>query len=227
MSESVKQKQEKGKENISFVKKIDHFYQKNQKPIWIAGVAVAVVVLVALIYFLWYIPSQENAANQAIIRAERYFEVDSLNLAVNGDGMHQGLKDVVDEYGMTKTGNRAKYLLGICYLRMGQYDDAIKYLKKFSSSDKLVSVQALGSIGDAYMEKNDMSQAEAYYKKAVSKNQNDLVTPVYLQRLGMLYQMQGKWSDALTMYQTIQKEHPQSAEASDIDKRIEFVKGKL
>jgi tetratricopeptide (TPR) repeat protein len=90
----------------------------------------------------------------------------------------------------------------------------------------LVSVQAFGSLGDAYMEKNDLDNAEKYYKKAVSKNGNDLITPIYLLRLGMLCEMQGKWSDAVSYYEQLQQEYMQSYEAMEIDKRISYAKTK-
>jgi tetratricopeptide (TPR) repeat protein len=90
-----------------------------------------------------------------------------------------------------------------------------------------VSVQALASIGDAYMEKNDLDNAAKYYKKAISKNPNDLITPMYLLRLGMLCEVQGKWKEAVSYYEKLQKEHPQTQEAMEIEKRIEFTKAKL
>ena len=110
---------------------------------------------------------------------------------------------------------------------IGQYDDAIRYLKKFKSRDKLVSVQALGSIGDAYMEKNDIDNAIKYYKKAASKNPNEQITPVYLQRLGWVHEMQGNWKEALACFETLQKEYTQSSEAMDAEKRIAFLKEKI
>jgi tetratricopeptide (TPR) repeat protein len=170
---------------------------------------------------------KQKEAELAIFKAERYFGMDSLQLALNGDGAYSGLLDIINEYGNTKAGNRAKYMVGICYLKSGKYDDAIKYLKKFRSRDKLVSVQALGSIGDAYLEKNDMENAMKYYKKAISKNPNELITPVYLQRLGGLCEMQGDWKNALSYYETLQQNYMQSYEAADIEKRIAFVQAKV
>jgi tetratricopeptide (TPR) repeat protein len=210
----------------SFIERCRHFYNGKEKVINIAGIGIAVVLIAVLAYILLYIPSQQEKAEVAIYKAEQYFAMDSLMLALNGDGQYDGLLSVIDNYGITKTGNRAKYLAGICYLKSGQYDEAIKYLKKFKSKDKLVSVQALGSLGDAYMEKNDLDNAAKYYKKAVSKNGNDLITPVYLLRLGMLCELQGKWEDAVLYYEKLQQEYTQSYEAMEIEKRIEYAKTK-
>ncbi|MDR2408648.1 MAG: tetratricopeptide repeat protein [Bacteroidales bacterium] len=210
----------------SFIERWRYFYNGKEKVINIAGISAGIVLIAVLAYMLFYIPGQQKKAEVAIYKAEQYFAMDSLMLALNGDGQYDGVLSVIDNYGNTKTGNRAKYIAGICYLKLGQYDEAIEYLKKFKSRDKLVSVQALGSLGDAYMEKNDLDNAAKYYKKAVSKNENDLITPVYLLRLGMLYEMQGKWSDAASYYEQLQQDYTQSHEAMEIEKRIAYVKTK-
>jgi len=230
MSKSIKSKkkqEEITRKSVSWIQKATNFYNEKQKVINVATTGGLVVIIAILAYILYYLPYQQEKAENAIWKAERYFAMDSLQLALDGDGSCDGILTVIDNYGATKTGNRAKYIAGICYLKLGDYDEAIKYLKKFKSRDMLVSVQALASIGDAYMEKNDLDNAAKYYKKAVSKNSNDLITPMYLLRLGMLCEMQGKWKDAVSYYEKLQKEHPQSYEAMDIEKRIEFAKAKL
>ena len=226
MSKGKKKQADVTQKQTSWLKKFIDLYNEKQKVINGITTGILAVIIVILLYTLYYLPSRQEKAELAIYKAERYFAMDSLDLALNGDGSFDGILTVIDDYGYTKTGNRAKYIAGICYLKLGQYDDAITYLKKFKSKDKLVSVQAFGSIGDAYMEKGDMDNAAKYYKKAVSKNANDLVTPVYLLRLGMLSEMQGKWADAVSYYEKIQKEHPQSYEAMDIEKRIAFAQAK-
>ncbi len=210
----------------TFVERVEKFFENYKKQFNIIAGVVLVVVAAVVLYFMWYMPKQQAKAEVAIYKAEQYFAQDSFALALNGDGMYQGLLDVINDYGMTNTGKRAKFLAGISYLKTGDYDNAIKYLKKFRSKDKLVSVQALGSIGDAYVEKNDYKNGLAYYKKAIKKNPNELITPIYLMRAAMLCELDDKWEDALTYYERIQKEYPTSNEANDIEKRIEFVKAK-
>jgi tetratricopeptide (TPR) repeat protein len=234
MNKSIKSK--KKHEDVmhtptSWVKKVTDYYNDKQKVVNGVTTGILVVIVIILAYTLYYLPSRQEKAELAIWQAERYFAMDSLDLALNGGVAYNGVEydgvlAVINDYGFTKTGNRAKFIAGICYLKLGEYDNAIKYLKKFKSKDMLVSVQALGSIGDAYMEKGEWDNAVKYYKKAVSKNSNDLITPSYLLRLGMLCEMQGKWADAVSYYETLQKEHPQSQEAMEIDKRIEFAKAK-
>jgi tetratricopeptide (TPR) repeat protein len=231
MSKRNKKREETGYLPIhssnSLLNRLKDIYDSQQKVINAATIGLLVCVIVVLAYIIIYIPRQQEKAELAIYKAEQYFAMDSLKWALEGDGLYDGLLTVIDNYSNTKTGNRAKYIAGLCYLKLGQYDDAIKYLKKFKSKDKLVSIQVLGSLGDAYMEKNDLDNAAKYYKKTVSKDENDnTVIPVYLLRLGMLCEMQSKWDDAVLYYEKLQKEHPQSYEAMEIEKRIEYAKTK-
>ncbi len=210
-----------------YIEKIKNFFENYNKQINIISSVILVIIAAFVVYFMWYQPKQENKAEIAIYKAEQYFAQDSFALALNGDGMYDGILDIINNYHFTKTANRAKYIAGICYLRIGNYDNAIKYLKKFKGKDKLVAIQALASIGDAYIEKNDFKNALVYYKKAVNKNTNDLLTSLYLLRIGMICEMEDNWKDALKYYERIQKEYPTSDQAGDIEKRIAFVKSKL
>ncbi len=211
-------------DNKNFIQKTVHLYKENEKLINIVSTAVLVIILLILAYIFYWAPKQHKKAELAIYKAEQYFAKDSLQLALNGDGTCDGLLTIIDKYSLTKTADRACFMAGVCFLKDGKYDEAIKYLKKYSAKDKLVSVQALGLIGDAYMEKNDLSSAASYYKKASKKNPNDMLTPIYLLRYGIVCEMQNKWSDALSAYETILHKYPQSYEAMDIEKRIEYAK---
>ncbi len=62
--------------------------------------------------------------------AEYYFEKDSVDLALFGDGESYGFMDIIDDYGSTSAGNLAKYYSGICYYNKGEYEDAISLFEK-------------------------------------------------------------------------------------------------
>lgn len=198
----------------------EHFIEKNQK---IITIAVAIVVLVVLGFFAFkrfYLQPREAEAQTQVFMAEKYFEMDSLNKALNGDGSYPGFLQIIDDYSMTKTCNLAKYYAGIIYLKKGEYQNAIDYLKKFKGRDKIISSMAKGAIGDAYLELGDSESAATYYKEAAEKNPNEFTTPVFLMKLGYLYDSQKKFDQSLPLYERIQKEFPKSTEARGIEKYI-------
>src|SRR5258708_39385614 len=108
-------KKEEGKElleNPELIKEklegIEHWAERNPKII--IGI-VSVLVLIVGGYFGWkyYIDCREAEAQKEMFQAVHYFESDSLNLALNGDGNHLGFLQVFDEHGMTPARNLVKF----------------------------------------------------------------------------------------------------------------------
>ena len=101
------------------------FYEKNKKPINNAVIIVLVVVLGYLGYTKLYKGPAEEKAATALSFPQLYFEADSLNMALNGDGKNPGFVKIAKKYDGTASGNLALYYEGLCYLKMGNFKDAI------------------------------------------------------------------------------------------------------
>lgn len=208
----------------SALTKTEQFVEDNQKKITYVVGAVVVLVGAFLAFNRFYLqPKEEEALNQMFM-AENYFEKDSFNLAINGDGNYLGFLDIIDDYGMTKSANRAKYYTGISYLHMGQYEDAINYLKQFKTDDLLLAPVKSGAIGDAMLELGKTDDALKQYQKAYSETENELTTPVYKMKAAKLLESMNKFDEALKLYEEIKKDYPQSAEGTTVDKYIARVK---
>ncbi|MBP5524430.1 MAG: tetratricopeptide repeat protein [Bacteroidales bacterium] len=196
------------------------FIENNKKPLLIVLGAVIVVVL-GLIWFLKSHNEKKAEANDAIYKAQSWFERDSFQLALSGNDDFIGFEEVADKYSSTPAGNLACAYAGICYKNLGKNDEAIKYLKKFSADDNLVSPAIYGAIGDCYFESNSIKDAESYYKKAID-SKNNMIAPLYTYRLAMLYFNNGDNAKAAELMEKLKDDYPQSNEASDADKYIEY-----
>jgi len=159
--------------------------------------------------------------------AENYFEQDSFLLALEGDGANYGFLDVVDEYGITKTGNLAHYYAGICYMRTGDFEEAIDHLEKFDGEDIMVGSLALGAIGDCNLELGNKEEAALLYNKAAIRKKNSFTSPIFLKKAGMVYEDLGELDKAMKAYTEIKKEYPESEEGKVIDKYIAALEVKL
>jgi len=211
----------------SALTRTEQFIEDNQKKITYVVGAIVVIVGIYLAFNKFYMqPKEEEALNQMFM-AENYFEKDSFNLALNGDGNYLGFLDIIDDYGLTKSANRAKYYAGISYLHLGQYEDAIDYLKKFKTDDLLLGPIRTGAIGDAMLELGNTDDALKQYKKAYSETDNLLTTPVYKMKAAKLLESMNKLEDALKLYEEIKKDYPESAEGSTVDRYIARVKIKI
>jgi tetratricopeptide (TPR) repeat protein len=205
----------------------EQFIEKNQKIIIIVFVTLMALVLGYFGVKQFYIKPQETKAHAEMFYAEKYFELDSLDLALNGDGEHIGFLDVIDNYGITKASNLAKYYTGIIYLKKGKFDEAISYLKDFKGDDEIVGSIATAAIGDAYMEMNNLDKALENYLKAADQNINNFSSPQCLMKAGFVYEEKGDWGNALKTYERIKKEFFKSQESREIDKYIAKAKGML
>lgn len=205
--------------------KTEQFIEKNQKIILIV---VGAIILVVLGYFGFkrlYLAPREKEAQSQMFMAEKYFEMDSLTKALKGDGNYLGFLDIMDQYKFTKSANLSHYYAGICYLKKGEFQNAIDQLSDFSSGDELIAPMAIGAMGDAYMELNNTDKAIDCYLKAADKRKNDLTSPMFLMKAGMAYELAGKNDLALKTYMRIKTEFSRTNEGREIDKYIARLNG--
>jgi predicted negative regulator of RcsB-dependent stress response len=197
------------------------FWQKNNKFI-VYGIVVLVLVVVGFFLYKNYVMGpEEQKASEVMWKAEDYYRKDSARLALNGDGANQGFLKIISKYGSTKSGKLAKFYAASCYMKLNDFNNAIKYLKDFSTGDKLVSVRAAGLLGDAYAETGKKTEAAEQYKKAGTLFPDDnFNSPEYLFRAGLMYQNLGKIKDATDAFQIIKDKYSASERGMDIDKYL-------
>ena len=217
-------KTDKTEEQLAVVEetlsRTEQWIEGNSKPLSTAVFAIVGVIALYLGYGKFYAEPLNKEAHAEMFMAEKYFETDSFNLALNGDGQYLGFVDVADDYSGTTAGNLANYYAGICYLNLGDNESALDHLSSFSADDEMISSIALGSMGDAYMNLGDSDQAISYYEKAANNSDNKFTAPIYLKRAAFAHEKNGNYSDALAHYETIKADYSETQEAADIDKYI-------
>jgi tetratricopeptide (TPR) repeat protein len=224
MAKNKKGENPQGMKNVEeTLTKTEQFLESNYKPL-LTGLAV-VVVLVALFWLgKMYLTKRSDEAQSQMYQAQRYLEMDSINLALNGDGNYLGFIDIAEEYKFTNAGNLARYGAGICYLHLGNYEEAIDFLNKYSKKDKVIGSIAIGATGDAYVELGNIEKGISKYLEAAEYADNSFNTPLFLMKAAELYELDGKYPDALKLYERIKDEYPTSTEGSSIEKYIARVK---
>lgn len=206
--------------------KSEQWVEKNQKIIFGGVIAIAIIILGYVAYNKYVIEPNEKEAADELAFPKRYFEeaqnttasVDSLyNLSLNGADGKYGLVDIAESYSGTKAGNLAKYMSGIAFLKTGDYESAIQYLSEFKSDDKMLAALALGNIGDAFVEINQMEDALSYYLDAANLNDNNFTSPLYLFKAGNVAMSLGKFDDAEKYFSKIKNSFSKSEEGKNID----------
>ncbi|MBC7494921.1 MAG: hypothetical protein H7221_07925 [Flavobacterium sp.] len=211
--------------------KTEDWVLRNQK--YILGVlAVAAVLTVGYLLFERFVaePKQVTATDDMFV-AQKNFQLaidatapkvqDSLfSLVLKGSEGKQGMPAIADQFSGTDSGNLANYYAGIASLNLKKYDDAIKYLEKFSSKDEIIGALALGAIGDSWSQKNDAKLALEFYVKAAGQSTNELTTPRFLLKAGQTAFSTGDKANALKYFTEIKDKYEAAPEAQNIDALI-------
>ncbi len=189
----------------------EHWIEENPKIV--IGVIAAVVLIVGGYFgFRYYVNSQERIAQSEMFQAVHYFEADSMDLALKGDGNNLGFEQIIDDFGMTDAANLANYYAGAICLKQGKYQLAIYYFEDYSSDDVLIQPRAYSLMGDAYMELKDFENAAKYYGKASTYNPNKFFTPSYLMKEALAYEKLNQNDKAIKVYQRVIDEYWDTAE---------------
>ena len=203
--------------------KTEAWVEKNQKVIFGFVTVIALCVIGYILYQKFYIePMQADASNEMYQAQTFYSEAmnatsgkDSIyNLALNGRAGKYGFVDIADKYSGTDAGNLANYYAGMSYLSINKYQEAINYLDKYKGSDEITGPQAKGAIGDAFIQLNQKEEALKYYVDAAAMRTNDVTTPRFLLKAGIIALELGKSADALKYFTRITEEFEGSLEIS-------------
>ena len=201
--------------------KVQGFWEKFQKPVL---VVVAVIVIGGggwYAYNEYIVKPKEEKASDAMFKAQQYFSMDSSNLVLNGDGQNKGVLYVINNFGGTKAANLCKYYAGVSYLKTGDFNKAVTYLKDFSTDAKQIQLMAYGCLGDAYSELNKKEEAIELYKKAANTfDKDESNSAEYLFRAALLEESTGKTKEALELYKELKDKFPKTDKGFQADKYI-------
>jgi len=205
--------------------KTDQFVDKYLKQILI-GLGVVIVVVVGIIAFRHnYLVPREQKAENALFPGQEYFANQRWETALNGDDIDFiGFLGVIDEFGGTRSANLAKAYAGLCRYQLGDYEEALKFLKSYKGKDRLFAAQIIGAIGDCEVNLGNVKEGISYFQKAADKANSSLLSPVYLNKAANASESLGDYKAALEIYTTIRSKYPQSQEAASVEKYIERAK---
>jgi len=189
----------------------EDFLKSNSKIL--AGVLAVAVVLIGGILFFQYNTQQQNEKAQAeMFQAVYFFEQDSVDFALNGDGINKGFLNIIESYPRTDAANLAHFYTGSIYLSQKKFEDALTHLEEFSSDDYLVQAKAYSLVGDANLELGKTEEAIAQYTKAARTNENKFMSPKYLAKLAVAQEEAGKVEEAILTYTEIEEKYYESFE---------------
>lgn len=185
--------------------------QNNPKVIVYSCIAVAVVVAIILIWIYAVRQPGMNAAAEALGQADTELMMgnDSVALAK--------FQQVADEYGY-KSGDLAALNAAILLYKDKKYEEAITYLKKYSTTESIIGAGAKSLEGNCYVNLNKYPEALECFKAAVKiSDHNPYYTPVFLLKQATVLREMKDYKAEAAIYEQILKEYPKTSANFNID----------
>lgn len=209
------------------INQIATWYENHRKNANIILIALIVAVAGLIYYQKMYKPAQELEAAGQLFMAERYFEKDSMNQVLKGDGKYPSAVDVAEEYGNTSSGNLAKFYAGRAYMSKKEYKNALGYLEDVSFDDEIMSALIIGLQADCYSELNETAKAADLYMKAAKERENIFTSPLLLMKAGQHYEAVKNYESAVKAYKMIRDKYKEAQQAQLANKYIARAMAKM
>lgn len=176
--------------------------QNNSRIIVIATIVVTVVIALILIWVYAIRQPGINAANQALGQAD-------IELLMGNDSVALAkYKQVAADHGY-KAGNLAGLNAAILLYKDKKYEEALSYLKDFSSSESIIGAGAKSLEGDCYVNLKKYDEALGCFKQAVKiSDNNPAYTPTFLLKEATLLREMKDYKAEAAVYQQIITDYP-------------------
>ena len=213
----------KGLENIGeVIASSETFIERNKKSLLFGVLAVVLIIGGVLAYRHLYSEPRNERAQEAMFRGERYFQNGQDELALFGNNNNFiGFEAIITQYRGTRAANLARAYAGLAHARLGNNEQALEHLRQFNGRDLLISPSVTGAIGDVYMNMGETERAIPYFMRAARQANNEMITPIFLQKAGLAYLQLNNFDRAIEIFERIQQDHFTSPEAMEAEKFIQ------
>lgn len=185
--------------------------QNNPKTLIYSCVAVAVVVVAILIYVYAIRQPGQASANQALGQADMELLMGNDSIAL------QKYQQVAADHGYD-AGNLANLNAAILLYKNKKYEEALSYLKNFSSSESIIGASAKSLEGDCYVNLQKYPEAVDCFKQAVKiSDNNPHYTPAFLMKEATVLREMKDYSAEAAVYEQIVKDYPNYGAEINVD----------
>lgn len=226
---SRKQELKQPDEFFSLVDRIQHWAVENTGVVTklILGLVLTGVVVGGFFFFQG---SQAEKASVLEFKALQFFqqqgqafaEADTLSPEENYKKAVKLFQEIIQEFPRTPSAVMARYYLGNAYLKLEEFDSAVKAYQSFLDVEKKNTILrglVFQRLGYAHLSKNESREAIEAFKAAIELDGILNKDQIYYE-LGHLFHMMGKNEEAIRNYQAVPEQFPDSLFLSEAQTRL-------
>jgi tetratricopeptide (TPR) repeat protein len=203
------------------------------------GAVILVLVVAAILGGWYYVNRQDQQASLSLSQAVRALDTpvrpagmpaqpDSPSYASAKERATEARKKfqaVVDQYPHTRSGDMARYFVGVTSSDLGDNAAAERALKEVASShDDELSALANFALASVYRRENRTKEAIELYKKLADKPTRTVGKATAQLELANTYQTDNQPLEAKRVYQEVQKQNPTSEASQMASQKLQALK---
>lgn len=183
----------------------------NKKKVYI-GLVIVLAIGVGIYLYLNNQKMKNEEAEVKLSAVISLYEQEKYQEAINGDPSTgiTGLKQIVDEYGSTNSGETSKLYLGNSYYNLKDYDNALRQFEDYSGSNVIIKASCLSGIGAVYEAKGDMKKAAEFFEKAGTLSKEAAANQENIFYAIRAYTAAGDKQNAKRMFDMLKEDYPKS-----------------
>jgi TolA-binding protein len=206
---------------VTFYFKASQWFEENSKYVY-GGLAALVIIAAATWFYISSSGETQKLASVEFLRASRAFDEGRVQSAMTQ------FQDVVNNYGGSNYGVLSRFFLAKCHYLQNDYEQALEqyqsFLNKYSGIDHFETA-ALGGVAASQEQLGQFETAANTYVKAANKYPDSFFASQYLLRAARNYEMAEQKDKAVSLYEQIIDDYPESQEKNEAIILMQLAKG--
>lgn len=204
-----------GKDVLANLETAKTWFERNRTKVF-TGVGILVLGIVGLVLWRSGAEADNEIASVWLSRiTSSAYNSNNYRVAIDGDITKKtgneplrGLKEIVNTYGSTRSGQMAKLYLANSYYYLGQFDSALQVFEDISMSEPLVRASVEAGKATIFQEKGNKEEAAKLFMSAAGMDPVNPLNADYTLAAAKNYEELGKKDDATKAYRKLLEEYP-------------------
>lgn len=195
---------------MTFYYKAVDFFEKNKKHVYTA-LTILILAVAGIILLVNKKKANNELAAIELGKVKALYNANDFKKSIEGDSLGtKGLLYIVNEYGSTENGEMAKIMLANSYYGIRDFDNAEKYYKDYSGSNKILEVSAIAGLASVYDARNEFEKAAKQFEKAANADKDNPFVDQYLFYAAKNYYKANDFANAKKLFDNLKSEFPKS-----------------
>ncbi|TVR18022.1 MAG: hypothetical protein EA391_02995 [Balneolaceae bacterium] len=209
---------------IEYSSRFVYFYNQNKAAVIGGGLGI-ILVIGLVIGYIFYSNQQSQQAEVLLGIAEQTLMRGDIEGALYGDDAEftLGFVQIARNFGRTSSGNLANYYAAIAEFELGNYEEALVFIERFSPPRGILGVAPISMHANILMELGRYEEAARIFERAANWDENSSTTPNNLFQAAQAYIEAENNQRAIQHLETILADYPNSQQATRAQRMLGMI----